>query len=156
MTGRGRALLPALGLAVAVGLLGCGRGSSEKPAEPLMDVFRKAAQEGGLTRTQTEGKRLFATDCATCHGDNGGGDGQNAYNLDPQPPDFGTSLSGHPKAYWRQIIEGGTASVSRSPLCPPWGRSLSSAQIDALVAYLETLARPPAPAKAAEASTPKS
>lgn len=155
MTRRGRTFLPVVGLAAAVGLAGCGRGSSAKPAEPLMDVFKKEAQEGGLTRTQTEGKRLFAADCATCHGDTGGGDGQNAYNLDPKPPDFETSLSAHPQAYWRQIIQGGTASVSRSPLCPPWGRNLSSSQIDALVAYLETLAKPPAKAPAA-ASPPKS
>jgi len=145
----------ALGLTVAAVLAGCRRGPSETPGEPLMDVFRKQAQEEGLTRTQTDGKRLFASYCATCHGDTGSGDGQNAYNLDPQPPDFHASLSTNPPSYWRQIVEGGTASVGRSPLCPPWGHSLTASQIDALIAYLEVLAKPAAEGAAASQS-PKS
>ncbi len=145
----------ALGLAVAVALGGCGRGRPAKRSEPLMDVFRKQAQEEGLTRAQTEGKRLFGQYCVTCHGDAGGGDGQNAYNLDPKPPVFQTSLTTHPRTYWRQIIEGGTASVGRSPLCPPWGHNLTASQIDELVAYLDALARP-APPTQPSAPAPKS
>jgi mono/diheme cytochrome c family protein len=133
-------LMAALGLVSA--LAGCGRGAASAPAQPLMEVFRTEAREAGLTRIQTSGKRLFAAYCATCHGDTGGGDGQNAYNLDPKPPDFHASLSMHPQAYWRQVVEGGTTSVARSPLCPPWGRSLTSSQIDAVVAYLAVLAKP--------------
>jgi mono/diheme cytochrome c family protein len=135
-------LAAALGLASSVALAGCGRGDPAKPAEPLMDVFRKQAQEEGLTREQTNGKRLFAEYCVTCHGDVGAGDGQNAYNLDPSPPDFSTSLRTHPASYWRQVVEGGTASVGRSPLCPPWGHTISSEQVGALVSYLEVLAKP--------------
>jgi mono/diheme cytochrome c family protein len=105
-------------------------------------VFRQHAQDEGLSRVQTEGKRLFAHYCATCHGAAGQGDGQNAYNLDPAPPDFGASLKQHPHSYWRQIIESGSAAVGRSPLCPPWGRSRTGEEIDALLAYLETLSQP--------------
>ena len=110
-----------------------------------MNVFRRQVQEEGLTRTQTNGKRLFAHYCATSHGEAGAGDGQNAYNLEPKPPDFQQSLSQHAASYRRQIIEGGTAAVGRSALCPPWGLNLSAAQIDALLAYLDELAKPPAP-----------
>ena len=67
-----------------------------------------------VSRTETEGKRLFAHYCATCHGERGQGDGQNAYNLDPKPPEFQQSLSTHAPSYWRQIIEGGSAAVGRS------------------------------------------
>ncbi len=135
-------------VSLGLGLAGCrGAGSAPSP-DPLGDVFRKRAQEEGLSRTETEGRRLFGQRCATCHGERGQGDGQNAYNLDPKPPDFQQSLRSHPPSYWRQMIEGGSASVSRSPLCPPWGRVLSGREIDALVAYLEALGRagsPPAP-----------
>jgi len=93
-------------------------------------------------RGQTDGKRLFVHYCATCHGDAGQGDGQNAYNLDPPPPDFHESLKVHQPSYWRQIIEGGSVAVGRSPQCPPWGRTLASSDLDALVAYLEVLANP--------------
>lgn len=132
-----------VGLFVAVDLGGCGRPGEGPPADPLMDVFRHQAQEEGLTRIQTDGKRLFAHYCVTCHGEAGTGDGQNAYNLEPKPPDFQQSLPLHAVSYRRQIIEGGTAAVGRSALCPPWGRNLSATQIDALLAYLDALAKPP-------------
>lgn len=132
----------ALAVVLAVLLLtaGCSQAPSSAPEDPLMDVFRRQAQEEGLSRQQTLGKRLFGHYCATCHGDQGGGDGQNAYNLDPPPPDFKESLKLHPPSYWRQIIEGGTAALGRSPLCPPWGHELTSRQIDSIVSYLKVLA----------------
>jgi mono/diheme cytochrome c family protein len=136
------------GLALSFGA--CRQRSGSTKAEPLLDVFRKRAQAEGLTRVQTDGKRLFGRYCATCHGEAGQGDGQNAYNLDPQPPDFSQSLKSHPPTYWRRIVEGGGSAVGRSPLCPPWGHTLASGEIDALVAYLAVLAQPP-PAAAAEA-----
>ena len=120
---------------------GCRRATVAARADPLMDVFRKQAQEEGLTRVETNGKRLFAQYCVTCHGEKGEGDGQNAFNLDPKPPDFRASLHLHPPAYWRQIIEAGTLAVGRSPLCPPWGRALPSDDIATLVAYLGVLSR---------------
>jgi len=129
-----------------ISLGGCQGRARVARGEPLREVFRKHAQEEGLTRSQTEGKRLFVHYCATCHGDSGKGDGQNAYNLDPAPPDFGTSLKQHPQSYWRQIMEGGSAAVGRSPLCPPWGRSLSRAEIDAIMEYLQALSTPVTPA----------
>lgn len=132
-------------VAVLVGLasVACDRVAPEPPADPLMDVFRAQAQEEGLTRIETDGRRLFGRYCATCHGDTGEGDGQNAFNLEPPPPVFSESLGTHPPEYWRQIIEGGTVAVGRSPLCPPWGRTLSGEQVDALVAYLQHLIEPP-------------
>jgi len=129
-------------LAVALGTA-CRR-SPTPAADPLMDVFRQRAQEEGLTRIETDGKRLFVHYCSTCHGETGRGDGQNAYNLDPAPPDFQASLAGHPPSYWRQIVEGGSSAVGRSALCPPWGRTLAASEIDALIAYLQVLAKPPA------------
>jgi len=35
-----------------------------------------------------EGRALYSYYCATCHGDEGHGDGLNAYNLDPKPRDL--------------------------------------------------------------------
>jgi len=136
-----------VGLAlVLAGLMAaaCDRAATEPEADPLMDAFRDQAQEEGLSRIETDGKRLFGHYCATCHGDQGEGDGQNAFNLDPPPPVFSESLTVHPPEYWRQIIEGGTVAVGRSPLCPPWGRTLTPEHVDSLVAFLQHLATPPA------------
>lgn len=138
------ALLSALFVALGAGPA-CRRAADAQPADLLIEVFGEHNREANLTRQQTDGKRLFAHYCATCHGDTGRGDGQNAYNLEPAPPDFQESLATHQPPYWRQIIEGGTASVRRSPLCPPWGRSLGPDDIDALAAYLRVLAAPPRP-----------
>jgi mono/diheme cytochrome c family protein len=131
---------------LALGFAACGGPTRPAPPDPLGDVFRKQAQEEGLTRTETEGKRLFAHYCVTCHGERGQGDGQNAYNLDPKPPEFQQSLRANAPSYWRQIIEGGSAAVGRSPLCPPWGRTLSAREVDALIAYLAAMERAASPA----------
>lgn len=141
-----RRLRGAAGIVVGVGLLhatsGCGGERTSPQADPLMDVFNRQAQEEGLSREQTDGKRLFEHYCATCHGDTGEGDGQNAFDLDPPPPNFRESLGTQSTSGWRQIIEGGSASVGRSPLCPPWGHTLTVGDIDALIAYLAVLAGP--------------
>jgi mono/diheme cytochrome c family protein len=83
---------------------------------------------------------VFLQRCATCHGPEGRGDGQNAYTLDPPPPDFQESLAKLSPADRRAVVTGGTAALGRSPTCPPWGRSLSPEDVDAVVAWLEAAA----------------
>jgi mono/diheme cytochrome c family protein len=124
-----------------LGVAACNGAQEPPPSDPLEEVFHRQSQEEGLSRDQTEGKRLFVHYCITCHGEVGRGDGQNAYNLDPRPPDFSESLREHTPTYWRDIIQGGTAAVGRSPLCPPWGRNLTDQEMDALVSYLSVLAQ---------------
>lgn len=121
---------------------GCRRGTVAPQADPLTQVFDRQARDEGLSHLETDGKRVFVHYCVTCHGETGEGDGQNAFNLDPKPPDFRASLKTHEPAYWRQIVEAGSVAVGRSPLCPPWGRTLASGDIDALVSYLGALSRP--------------
>lgn len=41
------------------------------------------------------GKKLFATNCASCHGDSGKGDGKSAATLKPQPSDLTDSTWKH-------------------------------------------------------------
>ena len=141
-----RILRPVSALLTVAGIVmagtACRNETEAVSADPLVEVFTRRAQEEGLTREQTDGKRLFARYCATCHGDAGQGDGQNAYTLDPKPPDFSESLKIHEPPYWRQIIEAGSAAVGRSPQCPPWGRTLASSDLDALLGYLQVLATP--------------
>ena len=73
------------------------------PARPARDAVQEAFREGGLTARQAFGHRLFVARCATCHGALGRGDGQNAYNLDPAPPDFQSSLTRLPLAARRRL-----------------------------------------------------
>lgn len=117
-----------------------------RAAPPGRDAVQEAFREDALTVVEARGHRLFLQRCATCHGPRGRGDGQNAYNLDPQPPDFQVSLAKLSLVDRRKVVESGTASIGRSALCPPWGRTLAADEIDALVAWLDVAARP-APAE---------
>jgi len=118
------------------------RGGAPPPAK---DAVQDAFREDGLLGVEAHGHRLFVERCATCHGPQGRGDGQNAFNLDPPPPDFQQSLAKLSAADRRQVIVNGTASLGRSPLCPPSGRALEADEIDALLAWLDVAARPGPP-----------
>jgi mono/diheme cytochrome c family protein len=119
---------------------GCRR-AAPPPADALLDAIRADERVGNLSYSEGQGKHLFVQYCATCHGEEGHGDGQNASNLNPPPPDIPTSKNARDPAYLRRVITQGSAATGRSPLSPPWGRSLSAQQIDYLVAYCEALTR---------------
>jgi mono/diheme cytochrome c family protein len=109
---------------------------------PAKDAVQDAFKDDALTAREARGHRVFLQRCATCHGPQGRGDGQNAYNLQPPPPDFQESLAKLSPADRRKVVESGTAALGRSPLCPPWGRSLGPDDVDALLAWLEVASRP--------------
>ena len=119
----------------------CRRAGTPPPGDPLLEAIRADERVGSLSYSESQGKHVFAQYCATCHGDDGQGDGQNASNLNPAPPDMTTSKNAKDAAYLRRVITQGSAAVGRSPLSPPWGRSLSAQQIDDLVAYCQALGR---------------
>jgi len=123
-------------------LSGCGPGAGgEAPATAPGDpaVPRAAAP---MQRYQVrEGSALFSHYCATCHGDEGQGDGLNAYNLDPRPrdladPAFQKSRSDDDLA---ALIRSGGGVAGLSTGMPPWGRTLGERRIRNLVAYLRSL-----------------
>jgi mono/diheme cytochrome c family protein len=128
-------LAPLVMAVVAVAPLACGARHREPPADPLDTAFTYP----GLTTQATDGRRLFIARCAPCHGADGRGDGPNAYNLDPPPPDFSQSLSKVSPTMVETIIRQGTAAAGRSPLCPPRGRALTERQVHHLKAFLAAL-----------------
>ena len=131
-----RALRSAALLLVVVTVAGC----RAAPA-PGRDAVQEAFKDGALSAREARGHRVFLQRCATCHGPHGRGDGQNAYNLRPPPPDFQESLAKLSAADRRKVIEGGTATLGRSPLCPAWGRSLGPDDVEALLAWLKAASR---------------
>jgi mono/diheme cytochrome c family protein len=127
-------------LLVAVLCGGCHRAPA--PAgEPMIDALKAQEREGGLSYAESLGRPVYDQYCATCHGDAGKGDGQNATNLTPPPPDFTASKAMTDPAYVRRVIVEGSAAVGRSPLSPPWGRTLTEQQIEYLTLYCRALAR---------------
>lgn len=128
-------------LSVVLLLAGCGRGPQKPPGDPLLDAIRAEEREGDLSYAEGQGRHLFVHYCVTCHGDDGKGDGQNASNLVPPPPDMTASKNMQDATYVKKIIADGSAGMGRAPLSPPWGRTLSGQQIDDLVAYCQSLNR---------------
>lgn len=130
---------PAL-LVVAVGLGGCRRSPAAQPGDPMLEAMRAEGQEAGFTYAEGQGRELFRHYCATCHGDDGQGDGQNASNLSPAPPDFTGSKHLLDTDYVRRVITQGSAAAGRPPLSPPYGRNLRPQEVEYLVAYCHALA----------------
>jgi mono/diheme cytochrome c family protein len=128
-------------LALFLVAAGCHHQAPAPPADPVVDALRAEEQTAGLTYAEGQGKHLFDQYCATCHGDGGQGDGQNASNLNPPVPDLTTSKSVADSSYVRRVITEGSAAVGRSPLSPPWGRSLSRQEIEYVTLYCQALAK---------------
>lgn len=87
------------------------------------------------------GRGTFQHYCQTCHGETGAGDGFNAFNLDPRPRDLSDPAFQKKKtdADLADTIQRGGAGVGLSPLMPPWGRTLSRAEIDQTILYIRSL-----------------
>lgn len=82
--------------------------------------------------------KIWSQRCQVCHGEGGKGDGVAAQGLKPAPPNFTQAefWKTHSKEKVRNVItngEPGTAMVAFNKL-------LSSAEIDALVDYVSSLA----------------
>jgi mono/diheme cytochrome c family protein len=87
------------------------------------------------------GKQAFQHYCQSCHGETGAGDGFNAFNLDPKPRDISDAAFQKKKAdaELSDAIRRGGAGVGLSALMPPWGRTLSRAEIEQVVLYIRSL-----------------
>ncbi|NTU58689.1 MAG: cytochrome c [Chlorobiaceae bacterium] len=136
------AAIPALMLA------GCG-----KPQGKAGKVIAKGGSADSLAAAEAnanlpfdvkEGKRLFSHYCSVCHGETGDGTGQYyGSSLQPSPANFTD------KAFMKNMtdesltksITGGSASVGKSNMCPPWGKTFESDEIECLVAYVKTFSK---------------
>lgn len=86
------------------------------------------------------GAALYASMCASCHGDEGMGDGPSASALDPAPSPVAhtSTMLGDGYLYWR-MAEGG---AEFGTTMPAWKGSLTEADIWALIAYMRSLGSP--------------
>jgi mono/diheme cytochrome c family protein len=93
------------------------------------------------------GKKTYTTNCTSCHGDTGKGDGPVGGAIQPPPRDFskaefvydtdddGTKGS---DADLTNVIKNGAMKYGGSPLMAPWS-TLSDDDIANLVAYIRSL-----------------
>jgi mono/diheme cytochrome c family protein len=93
--------------------------------------------------TARQGRALYLAYCATCHGAEGGGDGFNAFGLDPKPRDLADPLfqARRSDSDLVAIIRTGGGAAGLSTAMPPWGRTLSEREIRHLVTFVRTLGK---------------
>jgi mono/diheme cytochrome c family protein len=89
-------------------------------------------------------EQVFRFYCAQCHGFEGKGDGPNVSKDFPvSPRDFtnATEMEKLSDADVKNVILDGGPSASKSPMMPPWGKTLTEEQVDGLIAHLRKLCK---------------
>jgi high-affinity iron transporter len=122
-------------------LTACSASQSTQNADPSLVVTATVPPEySGLTNplgadAAEAGAKVFATNCASCHGEMGHGDGPVATSLTPRPVNLVTlqAASSDDYLFWRiSTGRSGTAMVG-------WKGILADEQIWQVVAFLRTL-----------------
>ena len=120
-------------------LSGCSSQSLEVPvpiSQPLPTVPSEYAGKTIPSNLDiSPGANLFKTDCVTCHGENGHGDGPASQALDPRPANLGdlSKISASDFLFWK-ISVGVTGTAM-----PAWKGIFTDQQIRQLIAFIRTL-----------------
>ncbi|MCP5001015.1 MAG: cytochrome c [Hyphomicrobiales bacterium] len=96
----------------------------------------------GVPASAVDVEQVFKFYCAQCHGLNGDGKGPNVSENFPVTPRALTNAEEMNKltdADIKNVIMDGGPAASKSPMMPPWGKTLSEAQVDELVKHLRKL-----------------
>ena len=103
-------------------------------------VFAAGAGGGGRGTAQS----VYRSQCASCHGSSGKGDGWTAWLFRLKMRDFTDAayMRTLPDDYLFQIIKQGGANLGK-PGMPSWGQELTDREIQELVVYIRSLAPPP-------------
>lgn len=106
----------------------------------LATVFALVAAAGPVLAEDSE--KTFRFFCAQCHGLTGKGDGPNVTKDFPVSPRNFTDAAEMNKlsnADLKNVILDGGPSAGKSAMMPPWGKTLTEAEVDGLIGYLRAL-----------------
>lgn len=149
-----RTLTLALALAASISLVGCQpteeQGAEKTPTATESPAAEAPAGEAPAGEEQAEapagapagvdlaaGEQIFATNCATCHGAQGAGDGPAASALNPKPTNMAEGPFKHGGDFegWKNVVANGVPGTAMAP----WSGTLSDEQINNVVAYALSL-----------------
>jgi mono/diheme cytochrome c family protein/peroxiredoxin len=135
---------------LAVGLMVLAAGASAGAAW-LLRGASAGRGASGETDPIKRGRVVYGVYCVSCHGAEGRGDGPAAAELRPPPRDFaaGAWKCGTESAAVRRVVAGG----QRDTAMPGFGSALSAGDLDAVTAYVLTLAPAAAPRERLPAET---
>lgn len=119
----------------------CGSSNSDtNTSEEIGTLETVPAEFAGKTNplgadASTEGAKVFKTNCETCHGVQGHGDGPISEALDPKPKNLAElqAVAGDDYLFWR-IAEGKPGTSM-----PPWKNILTEEQVWQVVSFVRTL-----------------
>ncbi len=140
-----------LALPLLVGLTAChARRTAQKP-DPLRNAYGTEVDWNNsdhlipLDYEQSQGKRLFYIYCVWCHADSTPAGPSNRYNLTPTPHlmNDGAVLNSMSDQYLDNIITLGGSAMGKSAMMPPYGNTLTQAEIRHIIAYTRAIAEPP-------------
>ncbi len=125
---------------LSVLLAACGAPQSSQASDPVTVIVTVPPEYTGLTNplgadAAEAGAKVFATNCASCHGEMGHGDGPVATSLTPRPVNLANlqATSSDDYLFWRiSTGRSGTAMVG-------WKGILADEQIWQVVTFLRTL-----------------
>ena len=89
-----------------------------------------------------DAEQLFGFYCAQCHGPEGKGDGPNVnehFATDPRNFTETAEMEKLSDADIRSVIADGGPAVSKSELMPPWSKTLTDEEIEALLGHVRKL-----------------
>jgi mono/diheme cytochrome c family protein len=113
------------------------------PRITALSAFFLALSLSSIGTTQAaDAGQLFKFYCAQCHGLEGKGDGPNVtddFATDPRNFTNAEEMNKLTDADIRNVILDGGPSVSKSELMPPWGKTLTNEDVDALIIHLREL-----------------
>lgn len=150
-----RRLVRGVLVCAAVGAVAVGVSAGHLLRAEAPTTAQAAAQAPAPATVDQEGRTLFTTYCASCHGTSARGDGPVASSLRVRPTDltqFAAKNGGvFPAARTGRIIDGRDVGAHGNPDMPVWGRVFRSSQgpgaadaqtkarVAAIVRYLESI-----------------
>ena len=148
---KSRILLAMPLLFVALGLSACKKGAEVvKPVEAFGTYdsepdWNDSTKLVNLGYQEAQGKRIFYLYCVWCHADATPAGPSNRGNLTPVPPllNDGEKLNGESDEFMQNIITLGGSALGKSAMMPPYGKTLSAGEIQAVIAFTRALAQPP-------------
>lgn len=115
---------------------GGGGGGAARPSVPA-DYASLTNPFAGQADAVSAGKALFVTNCASCHGETGLGDGPAAAALDPKPANLEKTAAEAEATYLYWILHEGGAAAGLSSSMVSYNGILTEDQMWQIVTYLE-------------------